>query len=1234
MKVEMGLSDSDEFIVQHSDAEHKTDRIKNVTTWATEYFDRTYQGKDVYAKLAVVDDSLKLVYTRTEYQGQSEEKLIDSLKAANTLDREDVERMFVDSTDEGTYTVIDDLGETAKGTFTVKGSDNVTSTIDMNNHSGFVINSEDKITLKLDNVEITNGNGFVINAVPENAETTIELVDTGIKNTTGNAIQTSHDISVKSVNRDVTFSNNTSDVLLSDSANLNLSANAEKTLLLNSGIALAEGSNAVLNINNEDSTGKVAVHTESNIGNMTDNLANINFNGGSFDTANGIVTTIYTDKLNVSKDTSYSVDVNLAKSTADKIYTPRYRGEGVNYEEQGRLTLTKDNFNILDEDKDINAVKLRLLDIRHATADFLALVDEDGNKKAQILLYSVPKGEGETPTYYYARLGLNGSVIISSDPDNLNNDIVDAIKSDLASVTYNLTENRVLYNWGRDEEGASIFKAQSIQTKKLTLRGNGLTTLSTPTEMEGISIDGVLKDDGSGAYLIQPSKQQINAQNFTVKGFNSAFINNGGKVTLKNVNLIGNETERNGAGVRNNLGTLTIQGTKKAYAQVYNNVATDNGGAISNGINGTEESPVATQTAVLTANYVMFGQETDKDDMYGNDAYIGGAIYTIGKKATIKNSYFIENFADAKGGAIYTETVTAVSGTTFRGNKSALGGAVYVNAIPANKNGITLAGNFYLNNAETGGAVYVEQGKVTINKSNFGSINVTDDGNTATNGGAIYVASKTYSDSNIAKFNVTTVKASNFTNNNAENGGAIYNKGKLTLSKDKFGLADKLQKHYYNTATNGGAIYNTGDMTDTSSTYMYNEATNGGAIYNTGNIVTYNVKTGAVTGGIKSSKFTENKATSGGAIYNKGVIGTTKATFTSNIAQNGGAVYNDTYSKDETGVVKGEITLLSNTFTLNKTTTDEEGKQTGNGGAVYNAGHLVVDKSTFGKASNVNKGLTYFNEALNGGAIYNTYAARVSNTKFIENQAGNQGGAIYTAEKSALVVNGATFTNNSAKQGGAIFAGVNSIVQIADTSFTGNTAGNYGGAIYASEGSEIQIMALKKNVTFTNNALTDGTLEAIYLNSATLKLFADAKRKITINDNVHGSGTIETAGTGTIYISNQAEFGEDKPINIKVGEYSTLSLGDEIELAKNLRLSMNNSTVGIANNKIGTLALKSLSLGDNTTNNLAIDMDLKNGKSDNVTADSTEGSGTLNVNKVNLISDSKSPVSIEVGGNN
>ena len=79
--------------------------------------------------------------------------------------------------------------------------------------------------------------------------------------------------------------------------------------------------------------------------------------------------------------------------------------------------------------------------------------------------------------------------------------------------------------------------------------------------------------------------------------------------------------------------------------------------------------------------------------------------------------------------------------------------------------------------------------------------------------------------------------SSKFVQNDASEGGAIYNAGKLTLKKNSFGLADKSDNHFKNTAIVGGAVYNTGLMTDSSSKFYYNESSDsGGAIYNTGQI--------------------------------------------------------------------------------------------------------------------------------------------------------------------------------------------------------------------------------------------------------------------------------------------------------------------------------------------------------------------------------------------------------------
>lgn len=106
-----------------------------------------------------------------------------------------------------------------------------------------------------------------------------------------------------------------------------------------------------------------------------------------------------------------------------------------------------------------------------------------------------------------------------------------------------------------------------------------------------------------------------------------------------------------------------------------------------------------------------------------------------------------------------------------------------------------------------------------------------------------------------------------------------------------------------------------------------------------------------------------------------------------------------------------------------------------NGGAIYNEGKMSIDYVNFG--ANPTKKADYRNYAYDGGAIYNLQSdveqgedtvqnLKITNSKFIANEAGNNGGAIYNTygadiAKQEVTVNG-TFTRNTAgNNGGAIY---------------------------------------------------------------------------------------------------------------------------------------------------------------------------------------------------------------------
>ena len=268
-------------------------------------------------------------------------------------------------------------------------------------------------------------------------------------------------------------------------------------------------------------------------------------------------------------------------------------------------------------------------------------------------------------------------------------------------------------------------------------------------------------------------------------------------------------------------------------------------------------------------------------------------------------------------------------------------------------------------------------------------------GNTAQfYGGAIF---------NDGNLNVSCCK---FTGNTAQfYGGAINNGGNLTVSNSTF-TGNTAQDASWSV---GGAIYNYGSSIISSSTFIGNTAAYGGAINSQGNGLT-----------ISDSTFKNNTGIQGGAIYNyNDSLNVTNSNFDNNTAtgtdtnDGGGAIYNG----------YGNCALIGCTFTGN----DAE-----EGGAIYNTDEMTVTDSTFTS-----------NTADDGGAIYNTDEMTVTDSTFTGNTAYDDGGAIYS--KGEMTVTGSTFTGNDADDGGAICNADE--MTVTGSTFTGNTADDDGGAI-------------------------------------------------------------------------------------------------------------------------------------------------------------------------------------------
>ncbi|HBX35434.1 MAG TPA: hypothetical protein DEF63_06760, partial [Cyanobacteria bacterium UBA11440] len=832
--------------------------------------------------------------------------------------------------DEKTYKTTDasmvqsvarDLGQTY-GKLTVTGSidgDNI-STIDLGDYKGFELGQNSK-GLYLNSVKFnTNvtGNGVLINSTSSNVEVELENVKVNSASSAGSAIYSVGDVAISATGGSSTVFNNSIggndyvDVHITGDGlkNLNLYTDNGSKIELSSGIRVDNPNKLVLNINNSrNSSGEVKLVLNGDLGSDSSYLNEVNLGGGKLNIADNNVSTIYTETLNILKDTEFTFDINFNDKTADKFVLGNIYDENIN---GNKLVLDINNINFIGIETGYQTMKFKLLNINCETSDFIDLV---GATNGSILL-----GQDRDGYNYYLRLGLHGTLIIENNESFENNPFVLAVNN-TKSNTYILSQNMVINNYGVDSE-ENILKDVYVQSAKFTIKGKNSAVLSTANEISGITL--------AGTSNILPSKQALIISSITMQGFDGAIINKGGKVTLTSVNFVDNETEGNGSAIRNLVngaysGSVTLKGTSKKYAQLIGNFSSKNGGAIYN-------------DGSLTLQYAQFG--------------LNNTVYNQA----------------VNGGAIYSSGILKLTTNRFYNNVAENGGAIYIDSQGKSSTSIT-SNTFLKNSASNGGAVFVESGYVNILKSTFGSANDKTSGNVAEiNGGAIYnvgsvdnnktsvSASKFYYNNAVlggAIYNngIMTDSKSLYNYNTADNGGAVFNENSLIVSGSSYTA---------NSANlNGGAIYNSGSMVSyskgavaggvTSSKFVGNYAEQfGGAIYNAGVM------------GVKSSNFVNNSALNGAGIYNNGSdasLTVISSTFTNNLVQvDGGAVYNN-----------GDMTL--NKSTVGKANLVKKGvirtknsNEAQNGAGVYNSGKLGVSSSTF--TNNVAQ--------VNGGAIYNS----------------------------------------------------------------------------------------------------------------------------------------------------------------------------------------------------------------------------------------------------------------------
>jgi predicted outer membrane repeat protein len=261
----------------------------------------------------------------------------------------------------------------------------------------------------------------------------------------------------------------------------------------------------------------------------------------------------------------------------------------------------------------------------------------------------------------------------------------------------------------------------------------------------------------------------------------------------------------------------------------------------------------------------------------------GGAIETSGGYVTLDSVTLSNNNAINQGGAIYcfigTNGIMTVTNSTFDGNRSARGGAIFNSGCPVRISGGLFASNIATSSLATGkqgGAIFnAQDSRLAISGTQFLR-------NRAFDGGAIFVETNSS----------LHLSAATFLSNSASYGGAIENSGALTATQSAFreNSAEAL----------GGALWALGGSTVISNGHFESNRSvfDGGAIHLQGSAY------------IRDSSFIANRAQgNGGALHASfDTVSVENTTFGENTAVKfGGALY-----ADQKTLLK-YITIYSNT---------------------------------------------------------------------------------------------------------------------------------------------------------------------------------------------------------------------------------------------------------------------------------------------------------------------------------
>ncbi len=841
---------------------------------------------------------------------------------------------------------------------------------------------------------------------------------------------------------------------------------------------------------------------------------------------------------------------------------------------------------------------------------------------------------------------------------------------------------------------AALSYAQSVNAGNFTDFNNAVASSATATiNLTGdITVSGDINTQASNDLTVAGNGHGINGNNYntffnvskdqkllfstiTAKNFARSSYSSSGRLEGGVIYSTGNVNFYNAAFTSN----TAISSNTAGNASVAGGVLFSSGGSVN--VNGV----------LLSGNNASAFTEGGGFNSYA----AGGGIFNYDSSITIDGSGFEHNTAVsissggaalALGGAVYNETSSTTVfalAAAFSSNSvyssgfseaTALGGAVY------NSTGVINSINsvFQDNSAtaqSSGGPAYAAGGSIynnsfngtgisTATKNYFtGSFAYAEALSSATAlGGAIYNGDGTFNLSGSSVTNSYAAAKSSAVIANAL-GGAVYNAGSMTVSLG----------HFENTYASAAAL---GDGADA---YAH-----GGAVFNIG---AFKVERGSFTANFAIASSDNHYAEAlGGAIYTESETTISGGIFNSNYSSAsalgpigsatalGGAVYSSSGIYIDNGIFEnnkiyanalplalasgGAVNLLGSTDISTVTFTNnsayafsQEGLAFVTGGAVSNQGRELVNIYSSSFTGNSSVAATDSGTAHSyGGAVYNMLIMNIHDSEFSNNSASYEGtgdafgGAVFN--EGVMTIYNSKFINNSAlTSGGAVYNNdlLNIIADGGLVEFTGNTANGISNAIYNNGTLGINFNSGSDGLITVNDAITGndtvininqtGTWDMVSSPSVVsgngLSISAPTDGTVTFNNSVTGNSiNIYNSGTLKLGLFEGVEDSENE------GSYITApSRGSIGTISDRHNFTINDTAVFDMANSMADDVVYVNNFTVNGTPSLKMDVDLANMQWDKIdTSGSASGSGTINLNKIRILSDfSGGTISSDIG---